>query len=83
MAAVDQTHRRLFLGECKYHAEPVGISVFRKLVEKANGAAELHNVFRDYTVHYGIFSKSGFTKEMLDEAARAPELTLIQENQVV
>ena len=83
VAAVDQTHRRLFLGECKYHTEPVGISVYRKLVEKAKGAAELHNVFRDYTVQYGIFSKSGFTKELLDEAARAPELTLILENQLV
>ena len=83
VAAVDQTHRRLFLGECKYHTEPVGISVYRKLVEKAKGAAELHNVFRDYTVQYGIFSKSGFTKELLDEAARVPELTLILENQLV
>ena len=83
VAAVDQQHRQLFLGECKYYAEPVGISVYRKLVEKAQGAAELHSVFDGYDFRYAIFSKSGFTQELLDLAARSRKLTLILDDDIV
>lgn len=83
VAAVDQQHKRLFLGECKFHLEPVGISVYRKLTEKAMGASELRSAFQGFSLCYGIFSKSGFTPELIEESKRNPHLLLIQEDHIL
>ena len=34
VAAVDNQHKRLFLGECKYHTKPVDVAVYSALQEK-------------------------------------------------
>ena len=36
VAAVDNQHKRLFLGECKYHAKPVDVAVYSALQEKGS-----------------------------------------------
>lgn len=81
VAAVDNQHKRLFLGECKYHAKPVDVAVYAALQEKGQ-SKELTAAFRDYKIVYGLFSKSGFTDRLLEMAAENSDLILIQADAV-
>ena len=81
--AVDHQNRRIFAGECKYHAKSVDAPVYFALKEKVANAGEIRKAFPGYTVMYGIFSKSGFTQRLLDAARGNPELFLIHENRTV
>ena len=52
----------IIFGECKWRNELVGIKVYNELVEKSN-------LFKGYTnKYYFLFSKSGFTKELVEQA---------------
>lgn len=81
--AVDQQHKRVFAGECKYHNKLVDAPVYFALEEKVQKSAELKAAFPDYQVLYGVFSKSGFTQRLLDQARGNSRLILVQENRVV
>ena len=81
VAAVDNQHKRLFLGECKYHAKPVDVAVYSALQEKGQ-SKELTAAFKGYEIVYGLFSKSGFTDRLVEMAAENPNLILIQEDAV-
>ena len=81
VAAVDNQHKRLFLGECKYHAKPVDVAVYSALQEKGQ-SKELTTAFKGYEIVYGLFSKSGFTDRLVEMAAENPNLILIQEDTV-
>lgn len=81
--AVDQQHKRVFAGECKYHNKLVDAPVYFALEEKVQKSAELKVAFPDYQVLYGVFSKSGFTQRLLDQARGNSRLILVQENRVV
>lgn len=81
VAAVDHQHKRLFLGECKYHAKPVDVAVYSALQEKGQ-SKELTAAFKGYEIVYGLFSKSGFTDRLVEMAAENPNLILIQEDTV-
>ena len=81
VAAVDNQHKRLFLGECKYHAKPVDVAVYSALQEKGQ-SKELAAAFKGYEVVYGLFSKSGFTDRLVEMAAEKSDLILIQEDAV-
>lgn len=81
VAAVDNQHKRLFLGECKYHTKPVDVAVYSALQEKGQ-SKELTAAFKGYKIVYGLFSKSGFTDRLLEMAAENPNLILIQEDTV-
>lgn len=81
VAAVDNQHKRLFLGECKYHAKPVDVAVYSALQEKGQ-SKELTAAFKGYKIVYGLFSKSGFTDRLVEMAAENPNLILIQEDTV-
>ena len=81
VAAVDNQHKRLFLGECKYHTKPVDVAVYSVLQEKGQ-SKELTAAFKGYKIVYGLFSKSGFTDRLLEMAAENPNLILIQEDAV-
>ena len=78
--SVDHQNRQLFAGECKYHTNPVDAPVYFSLKEKVGNAAEIRKAFPDYHVQFGIFSKSGFTKRLIDIAQNTPELILINED---
>lgn len=69
LVAIDKTHSTLFLGECKYQKKEVGESVFISLKEKYEKAIELKETFSSFNVLFGIFSKSGFTKNLIKEAS--------------
>ena len=81
VAAVDNQHKRLFLGECKYHAKPVDVAVYSALQEKGQ-SKELTAAFRGYKIVYGLFSKSGFTDRLVEMTAENSNLILIQEDAV-
>ena len=81
VAAVDNQHKRLFLGECKYHAKPVDVAVYSALQEKGQ-SKELTTAFKGYEIVYGLFSKSGFTDRLVEMAAENSNLILIQEDAV-
>lgn len=81
VAAVDHQHKRLFLGECKYHAKPVDVAVYSALQEKGK-SKELTAAFKGYEIVYGLFSKSGFTDRLVEMATENPNLILIQEDTV-
>ena len=56
--------------ECKWQNEAAGQRVYRDLKEKAA-------IFPDREVYYYIFSKSGFTESLAEEAKKDERLTLV------
>lgn len=81
--SVDHQNKQVFAGECKYHTKPVDASVYFTLKEKVDNAAEIRKSFPKYNVIYGLFSKSGFTKRMLDIAKENPNILLIHEDHLL
>lgn len=81
--AVDHQNKRIFAGECKYHAKPVDAPVYFALKEKVDGAAEIRKTFPGYDVIFGVFSKSGFTQRLLDAAKGNANLLLVQEDSLI
>ena len=81
--AVDTVNKRLFAGECKYHNQPIDSDVYFELVKKVDNSSEIKSAFKDYTVIYGVFSKSGFTSRMTDISNSNPNLFLINETSIV
>ena len=81
--AVDTVNKRLFAGECKYHNQPIDADVYFELVKKVDNSSEIKSAFKDYTVIYGVFSKSGFTSRMTDISNSNPNLFLINETSIV
>lgn len=81
--SVDHQNKQVFAGECKYHTKPVDAPVYFALKEKVDNAAEIRKSFPKYNVIYGLFSKSGFTKRMLDIAKENPNILLIHEDHLL
>ena len=81
--SVDHQNKQVFAGECKYHTKPVDASVYFALKEKVDNAAEIRKSFPKYNIIYGLFSKSGFTKRMLDIAKENPNILLIHEDRLI
>ena len=81
--AVDHQKKQVFAGECKYHNKPVDATVYYELEEKVKKSAELRTAFPGYKVLYGLFSKSGFTQRMLDQAKGRDDILLIQEDHIL
>lgn len=76
IAALDPEGKNLILGECKFWAEPVGVSVLRNLEAKTNAVSwnrDTRNVW------YVLFSASGFTQELMKEAEARSDLVLCAE----
>lgn len=76
IAALDPDGKNLILGECKYWAEPVGVSVLRRLEEKTASVAWNRDSRK---VWYVLFSASGFTEELMNEAASRTDVRLCTE----
>ena len=83
VAAVDHQNKRVFLGECKYHNKPVDAPVYYALEEKAAQSSDIKTAFPGYQMVYGLFSKSGFTDRMLDQACGRSDIILVNENHIV
>ena len=81
--SVDHQNKQVFAGECKYNTKPVDAPIYFALKEKVDNAAEIRKSFQKYNVIYGLFSKSGFTKRMLDIAKENPNILLIHEDHLL
>jgi len=66
--------RSILLGECRWTNSPMGIEVPKGLREKISANKELYE--HEKKILY-LFSKSGFTQEVKDEAARR-NITLVE-----
>jgi AAA+ ATPase superfamily predicted ATPase len=77
--AVDNSRKAVFAGECKYREKAVDADVYFGLKAKVERFRPLAKSFAGYTFIYGVFSKSGFTKRLLDVAAQNGGLFLINE----
>ena len=60
IVAVD--NQNIIFGECKWRNEPVGIKTYEALIKKSCLIKGYENRY------YYLFSKSGFTKELMDQA---------------
>lgn len=78
IVALDLEGKNLILGECKYWAEPVGVSVLRSLEAKTASVAWNRDCRK---VWYALFSVSGFTEELKKEAASRTDLLLCSEEE--
>ena len=83
VVSVDHQNKRVFTGECKYHAKPVDAPVYFALKEKVDCSVEIRKAFSGYEIIYGVFSKSGFTRRMLDIAKEGSGILLINENRLI
>lgn len=80
VCAIEGSTGRRFLGECKYRADrPVGADVYEALKRKAESVADRHGAG---TV-FGLFSRTGFADDLLEEARRDSRLVLVNENEPV
>lgn len=78
VAGIDHETKSAILGECKFHSPPVDADVYFELVQKAKTIPEL----KAFSIYYLIFSKSGFTKRLLEVADNNKDVFLIDMNQV-
>lgn len=80
--AVDNKHKLLFAGECKYHVKPIDADVYFDLKKKVEQSNEIRRAFPDYKILYGIFSKSRFRQRLTDLNRDNPDLFLINEDKI-
>ena len=83
IAAVDNTNKRLFLGECKYLNKPVKEEVYYSLLQKYESSKDLKKVFKDYKVLFGIFSKSGFSAKLKSLSKANKNLLLFKQDSLL
>ena len=79
VAALDTERKHAILGECKYHVQPVDTDVLSALMRKSENIPELDGYARTFL----LFSKSGFTEQLRQAAARRKEVFLIDEMDVL
>ena len=77
IVALDPEGKNLILGECKYWAEPVGVSVLRDLEAKTDSVAWERD---NRKVWYVLFSASGFTEELKALARDREDILLCDES---
>lgn len=83
VVSIDRQNKRIFVGECKYHIQPVEASVYFDLKVKVSKTKEIIKNYFDYEIIYGVFSKSGFQERMIEIAKDNPSLYLINEDEIV
>ncbi|MCH4889313.1 ATP-binding protein [Acidaminobacter sp. JC074] len=68
---IAKSSNKVIVAECKWTNTLVGVSVYNKLVDRS----KLIGVFDEYV--YYIFSRSGFTEDLIRLASNEPSLRLI------
>jgi AAA+ ATPase superfamily predicted ATPase len=66
VAAIDQKHHAVLLGECKWTAKKMGLEVLEKLERQAAQCRRLEG----YKITYALFCRSGFERPLLAAAAK-------------
>lgn len=67
VVALSTAENAALIGECKWSIHPVGLNVLLDLREKAKTFSKLAHI---ENLHYCLFSKSGFTPELQEQALR-------------
>ena len=67
---VGMNKENALFGECKFRNEKCGVGVFNQLVERSH-------LLKVENRYYYIFSKSGFTKKMIETAENRKDVTLV------
>ena len=70
--------KEYLIGECKWRNEKLDLSVFQTLKEKA----DVFSKNRDRT-WFVLFSKSGFTQAVIEEAEKNNSLILVDMNELM
>ncbi|MBS3748119.1 MAG: ATP-binding protein [Candidatus Thermoplasmatota archaeon] len=65
VVGLDELHNRIVFGECKWTKKKVGMNIFERLLEKSNCVSWKND---KRTESFTLFSKSGFTKRLMEEA---------------
>jgi AAA+ ATPase superfamily predicted ATPase len=73
IVGLNEDTKEIILGECKYTIEKVDVNLFYQLVQKAREVPWNKNHRKEY---YILFSKSGFTLELLNLAKERKDLNL-------
>lgn len=76
LMALNEAEKQVFVGECKYKNKPVDADVLFELMKKAENITEL----KGYHIQYILFSKSGFTKRLMDQAKDQGSIVLVNED---
>lgn len=72
--AVSESERMLLMGECKWSANPVGIDILQDLKQKV----ETLQAARTWeSISYFLFSKSGYTPALQEQASRDKNIHLV------
>jgi len=72
--AISDVEQELLVGECKWSSNPIGIDILQDLVRKT----ELLQKGRAWeSITYFLFSKSGFTPALAEQASVEKNLRLI------
>ena len=70
--------KEYLIGECKWRNEKLDLQVFQELKEKA----DVFNKNRDNT-WYVLFSKTGFTQAIMEEALKDSKIILVDMNKIL
>lgn len=73
IVAYDSMGKDIVFGECKYSQNPKGIEVLADLKQKSHAVEWKKGERKE---HFVIFSKSGFTKELLERAEKDKSIVL-------
>jgi len=75
IVGINNETKNILFGECKYSDSPVDVDVFYKLYEKSKSVAWNNDTRKEYFI---IFSKSGFTKSLIEIAKKQENLLLFR-----
>ncbi|MFO7991998.1 MAG: ATP-binding protein [Thermoplasmata archaeon] len=75
IVALDEKDNQIFLGECKWSKDKVDIGVLKKLERKA-AQVRWRNDSREET--FGLFSRSGYEKKLIDRSEGRDDIILHQ-----
>ena len=69
VVAINWRERAILLGECKWGVDAVGRSILRELLDKAPFVLQaLPEGGADWTTHYALFARAGFTEAAREDA---------------
>jgi len=75
IVAYDESHENILFAEVKWSTKMVGTNIYRSLLEKSRLVDLSYN-----NVHFALFSRSGFTKDMIQLAKTESVLLITGEN---
>lgn len=77
---ISEREQKIVFGECKWSSKPVGTNIYSDLKNKSIFVQWNNHNRKEYFI---LFSKSGFTKEMLNLASKEKNIVLINKNKLV